>query len=275
METSFNALFSNTSTPVMPAVFVGHGSPLNGIDDNAFTREWQTMAQQMPTPKAVLCISAHWLTRGTLVTAMEHPRTIHDFGGFPNELYQVNYPAMGNPMLANDINQTLAPTPVGLDHEWGLDHGCWTIVRHMYPNADIPVLQLSIDYTKPHQWHYNVAKQLCALRKKGVLVMGSGNLVHNLRQVAWDKLSVEGFAYDWAIEANELLKDLIKKRDIDKLSHYEELGAAVNMAIPSPDHFWPLLYTLALAQNNDELSFFNDQFVGGSLNMTSVKLSNG
>src|SRR6478672_13967142 len=198
---------------VMPVLFVGHGSPMNGIQDTAFNRRWTQMATEIPMPKAVLVISAHWFTRGTQITAMDFPRTIHDFGGFPQELFDVQYKAPGNPLLAKETAGLLHSAHVDLDHDWGLDHGAWTVVRHMYPEANIPVLQLSIDYTKAPQYHYDLAKELDGLRKKGVLIIGSGNMVHNLRMVAWDKLNDTEYAYDWAAQVNNTFKELITDGD--------------------------------------------------------------
>ena len=255
----------------LPALFVGHGSPMNAIEDNEFSQTWAKFGREIPKPKAVLVISAHWLTNGTFVTAMENPKTIHDFGGFPQELFKVQYPAKGSPELATETAKLIATTNVGLDHEWGLDHGTWSIVKHMYPNADIPVLQLSIDYSKPAQYHFDLAQQLKSLRSKGVLLIGSGNMVHNLRMVAWDKLQEAEYGFDWAIEMNSIFKDKISNRDIQSLIAYEKLGTAAKLAIPTPDHYYPLIYSLALQDNQDEISFFNDKLVGGSLNMTSVK----
>lgn len=257
---------------VLPALFMGHGSPMNGIEDNDFSRTWATMGQQIEKPKAVLVISAHWLTRGTHITAMPEPRTIHDFGGFPQELFEVQYPAPGSPELAETTANLIHTTDVGLDHDWGLDHGTWTVVRHMYPDADIPVLQLSIDYAKPPQYHYELAKEIASLRKKGVLIIGSGNMVHNLRMVAWDKLREPEYGYDWAIEMNKVFKHKIGNRDHNALIDYQSLNKAATLAVPTPDHYYPLLYTLGLQSKNDDISFFNDRLVGGSLNMTSVKI---
>ncbi len=255
-----------------PVLFIGHGSPMNGIEDNEFSRTWAAFAKQMTTPKAVLVISAHWLTRGTHITAMENPRTIHDFGGFPQALFEVQYPAKGNPALAKETANLIHATTVGLDHDWGLDHGTWTVVRHMYPQADIPVLQLSIDYHKPARYHYELAKEIVALRKKGVLIIGSGNMVHNLRMVAWDKLNVSNYGFDWAIEMNEIFKQKIADGDHKALMEYEQLSKAARLAVPTPDHYYPLLYSLGLQTPKDEIRFFNDKLVGGSLNMTSVQI---
>ena len=256
----------------LPSLFIGHGSPMNGIEDNEFSRNWAKMGQDIPKPKAVLVISAHWLTRGTHITAMEEPRTIHDFGGFPQALFDVQYPAKGSPELATETSRIITSTNVVHDHEWGLDHGTWTVVRHMYPDADIPVVQLSIDYSKPPEYHYNLAKEIASLRKKGVLIIGSGNMVHNLRMVAWDKLQDSEYGYDWAIEMNTIFKDKIAEGNHKDLINYQSLNKAAMLAIPTPDHYYPLLYTLALQDNKDDISFFNDKLVGGSLNMTSVKI---
>jgi 4,5-DOPA dioxygenase extradiol len=256
----------------LPALFIGHGSPLNGIDDNEFSRTWTKFGKEIPKPKAVLVILAHWLTNGTHITAMDNPKTIHDFGGFPQALFDVEYPAKGSPELAKATSELITSTHVGLDHDWGLDHGTWTVVRHMYPNADIPVLQLSIDYNKPAQYHYDLANQLASLRKKGVLIIGSGNMVHNLRMVAWDKLKEPEYGFDWAIEMNTIFKEKIGNNDFKSLIDYEKLGTAAKLAIPTPDHYYPLLYTIALQDSKDDMSFFNDKLVGGSLTMTSVKI---
>lgn len=202
---------------------------------------------------------------------MENPKTIHDFGGFPQALFDVQYPVKGSPELALETSKLITSTQVELDHDWGLDHGTWTVVRHMYPDADIPVLQLSIDYSKPPLYHYDLAKELASLRRKGVLIIGSGNMVHNLRMVAWDKLNEPEFGYDWANEINQVFKDKITAGDAQSLIAYEKLGSAAKLAIPTPDHYYPLLYTLGLQDKNDEVSFFNDKAVGGSLTMTSVK----
>jgi 4,5-DOPA dioxygenase extradiol len=257
---------------VMPVLFVGHGSPMNGIEDNEFSQRWNQMAKFIPTPKAVLVVSAHWLSRGTRITAMDFPKTIHDFGGFPQELFDVQYKAPGNPELAKETASLIQSAAVELDHDWGLDHGTWTIVRHMYPEATIPVLQLSIDAAKGPQYHYDLAKELYALRKKGVLIIGSGNMVHNLRMVAWDKLNTDAYGYDWALELNDTFKQLIAAGNFKPLINYESLGTAAKLAIPTPEHYLPLLYSLGLKGDKDSISFFNDKVVGGSLTMTSLKI---
>ena len=254
-----------------PVLFIGHGSPMNAIEDNEFSQTWVKMGNEIPKPVAVVVISAHWLTNGTHITAMENPKTIHDFGGFPQALFDVQYPAKGNPELAQATADLITSTNVIQDHDWGLDHGTWSVVKHMYPNADIPVLQLSIDYNKPPQYHFELAKQLHALRNKGVLIIGSGNMVHNLSMVAWDKLQDLEYGFDWAIEMNHIFKEKIGNRDFDALIQYEKLNAAAQLAIPTPDHYYPLLYALGVQDSHDEISFFNDKAVGGSLTMTSVK----
>lgn len=262
---------SMDSTEQMPVLFLGHGSPMNAIEDNEFVKGFRDAGKTIAKPNAVLCISAHWETAGTFVTAMEKPTTIHDFGGFPQALFDVQYPAPGNPQLAKETKELVKKTTVGLDEKWGLDHGCWSVVKHLYPNADVPVLQLSIDYRQTPQYHYELAKELAALRKKGVLIVGSGNMVHNLRMVAWDKLN-ESYAYDWATEANEKMKKYISGGDHQQLVNFRSQGKAFDLAIPTPEHFLPLLYTLALKEENEKVTFFNDKPVAGSLTMTSVKI---
>lgn len=264
-----NRLSDNES--VQPVLFIGHGSPMNGIEDNMFSRAWQAMGRSIAKPAAVLVVSAHWLTKGTYVTAMDFPRTIHDFGGFPRELYEVQYPAPGSPATARATVDAINSTNIELDHEWGLDHGAWTVVRHMFPDADVPVLQLSIDYTQPPLYHYELAAQLRVLRRKGVLIIGSGNMVHNLRLVAWDKLDQPGFGYDWAHTMNTRFKQLILAADHTPLLHYNTLGEEARLAIPTPDHYIPLIYTLGVADKEEEPTFFNDYALAGSLTMTSVR----
>jgi len=258
------------STDPMPVFFFGHGSPMNAIELNEFSKEWERIGQALPRPNAILCISAHWLTRGTLVTAMEKPRTIHDFGGFPDELFAVQYPAPGSPQLAKDAAALLPGA--GLDEAWGLDHGCWSVVKHLYPDADVPVIQMSIDYHQRGQYHYDLARRLAVLRRKGILIIGSGNMVHNLRMVAWDKMDQPGFAFDWATEANEQMKRWITARDHRLLIDFTRQGKAFDLAIPTPDHYFPMLYALALQEDKDELQFFNDKAVMGSLTMTSFRI---
>lgn len=271
---AFNA-FTNSlgeQDHVMPVLFIGHGSPMNGIEDNEFSQKWKQLGKEIPEPKAVLVVSAHWLSKGTRITAMDFPKTIHDFGGFPQELFNVQYAAPGSPALAKETASIIKSATVEMDHDWGLDHGAWTIIRHMYPKANIPVLQLSIDYSKGPKYHYDLAKELTALRKKGVLIVGSGNMVHNLRMIAWNKLNEPEYGFDWAIQMNSTFKDLIRNGSHDKLIQYEKLGREAMLAIPTPEHYFPLLYTLGLQGSKDDVEFFIDKAVGGSLTMTSVKI---
>jgi len=263
---------SYKNTKQLPVLFVGHGSPMNAIEENEFVTGWRNIGKTIPEPNAILCISAHWETRGTFVTAMEKPRTIHDFGGFPTELFEVQYPAPGSTELAKETKALIKKTEVGLDDKWGLDHGCWSVVKHLYPNADIPVIQLSLDYFQSPQYHYDLSKELSSLRKKGVLIIGSGNMVHNLRMVSWEKIEEPGYGYDWAIEANEKMKKYILSNDHKSLINYKLQGRAFNLAIPTPDHFLPLLYSLALKEKNEKIDVFNDKAVAGSLTMTSIKI---
>jgi 4,5-DOPA dioxygenase extradiol len=258
------------TTDPFPVLFLGHGSPMNAIEENDFVRGFRTVGDQIPQPKAILCISAHWETNGSMVTAMENPRTIHDFGGFPKELYDVQYPAPGSPELAREIQKTVLSTHIELDHQWGLDHGTWSVIKHLYPKAEIPVLQLSLDRTKGPEYHYQLAQQIASLRNKGILIVGSGNMIHNLRMVAWNKISGEPYAFDWAIEANEKMKNWITDQNHKELIAYHKHGKSFELAIPTPEHYLPLIYTLGLSTVKDDIQFFNDQPVGGSLSMTSV-----
>lgn len=255
---------------LMPVLFIGHGSPMNGIEDNEFSAKWVAIARDIPQPKAVLVVSAHWFTRGTHITAMDFPQTIHDFGGFPKALFDTVYPAPGDPALAAEAAQLITSTVVGLDHDWGLDHGAWTVVRHMYPDATIPVLQLSIDYTKDARYHYELAREIALLRRKGILIMGSGNLVHNLRMINWEMMN--GGGYDWALQASDTFKSLILNNDHKPLMDYKNLGREAMLAIPTPEHYLPLMYTLGLKNDNEAVSLFNDKAIGGSLTMTSVRV---
>jgi 4,5-DOPA dioxygenase extradiol len=261
-----------TPTEKMPVLFLGHGSPMNAIEENEFVTGFRTIGKTIPKPKAILVISAHWETKGTFVTAMDKPRTIHDFGGFPQTLFDVQYPAPGSPELAAETKRIIQTTTVELDEKWGLDHGAWSVVKHLYPDADVPVIQMSMDYTQGAQYHYDLAKQLAVLRKKGVLIIGSGNMVHNLRMVAWDKLNTGSFGFDWAIEASEQMKKFILADDHQSLINFKSQGKAFDLAIPSPEHYLPLIYTMALKERNEEITLFNDKALGGSLTMTSVKI---
>jgi 4,5-DOPA dioxygenase extradiol len=257
---------------VMPLLFLGHGSPMNAIEENEFVAGFRSSVVGLDKPKAILCVSAHWETRGTMITAMEKPKTIHDFGGFPPELFAVQYPAVGSPEWAKTIQNTIQNTAVKLDYDWGLDHGSWSVLKHLYPNADVPVLQMSLDINKTPEQHYQLAKELASLRKKGILIVGSGNIVHNLGAVAWDKMNVDNYGFDWAIEANSLIKGWISKTEHEPIWNYKKQNKSLQYAVPTPEHFLPLLYVLALQDKNDKISFFNDKSVGGSLSMTSVKI---
>jgi 4,5-DOPA dioxygenase extradiol len=259
--------FQNTET--FPVLFVGHGSPMNAIEQNEFTNGWQNVSRNLPKPSAILCISAHWETKGTFVTAMEKPTTIHDFGGFPQQLFDVQYTAPGSPELAAETQNLVEKTTIGLDNSWGLDHGAWSVIKHFFPEADVPVIQLSLDYRQDAQYHYDLGKQLAALRNKGILIVGSGNMVHNLRMIDRQKPDT---GFDWAQEANAKFKKLISSNDHKQLINYQNLGREIELSVPSPEHYLPLLYTLALKTDKEEVSFFNDKSVMGSISMTSVKI---
>jgi 4,5-DOPA dioxygenase extradiol len=257
----------NGSENFMPMLFVGHGNPMNAIEDNEFSQHWRRVGKELPKPKAILCISAHWETQGTYVTAMEQPKTIHDFYGFPPELFNVQYPAHGQPQLAAEMQTTLKQKSVVLDHQWGLDHGCWSVLVHMYPHADIPVVQLSLDHTKSAQWHFDFGKELAQFRSKGVLILGSGNLVHNLQLVDWK--NPDG-GYPWAEEARTIFNEYILNNNVQALINYPALRRSAALAIPTPEHFLPLLYILGAKQANEPVRLFNDKLVMGSLSMTSL-----
>ena len=260
------------STEKMPVLFLGHGSPMNAIEENEFVTGFRNIGKTLPRPAAILCVSAHWETRGTLVTAMANPPTIHDFGGFPKELFEVQYPAPGSPALAQETKSIIRKTEIGLDDQWGLDHGAWSVIKHLYPDADVPVIQMSLDYYQTPQYHYELAKELAVLRTRGVLIVGSGNMVHNLGMVAWDKLNAGEYGYDWALEARSQMKKFMLDGDHRSLIQYQSQGKAFELAIPSPEHYLPLLYTLALQEKDDKITLFNDKAIAGSLTMTSVKI---
>jgi len=267
-----NLASSGGSTTRMPVLFVGHGSPMNAIGENEFVQNWRELGKTLPKPKAILCISAHWETRGTFVTAMPHPPTIHDFGGFPKALFDVQYPAPGSTEFAHETKRIVTKTEVGLDEKWGLDHGAWSVIKNIYPLADVPVFEMSLDYYQSPQFHYDLAKELSSLREKGVLIIGSGNLVHNLRMVAWDKVDEPEYGFDWALQADDLFKRLILANKHKELINFSALGKEVQLAIPTPEHFLPLIYTLALKKEDEPVTIFNDKAVMGSLTMTSVKI---
>ena len=249
----------------MPVLFMGHGSPMNAIEDNEYSRSWAQIAQTLPRPKAILCVSAHWETAGTSVTGMKNPKTIHDFGGFPQALYDAEYPAPGSPELARLTQETVRKAPVQMDQSWGLDHGTWSVLIKMFPQADIPVVQLSLDHTQGPEFHYALGKELANLRQKGVLILGSGNIVHNLRAAVFR----EG-AYDWALEFDETMRKLIVSGDHNTIIRYHDLGKAADLSIPTNEHFLPLLYILALQNPQEQIRFYNEKITMGSLSMRSV-----
>lgn len=255
------------SSRKMPVLFVGHGSPMNAIEENEFSCAWMELGKAIPKPKAILCISAHWETDGIQVTAMVQPRTIYDFYGFPPALYKIIYPAPGSPELAQLVHRTAKKFPVSLDHTWGLDHGAWSVLRRMFPDAEIPIVQLSLNRTKDALFHYEFGKELHSLRYKGILIVGSGNMVHNLGMMSWqDK------GYDWAIEFDETLRQFILSGDHDSLVYYEKLGKAAHLSIPTNEHYLPLLYTLAMQDKQDSVRFFADQVTLGSISMRSLQI---
>jgi len=254
----------------MPVIFFGHGNPMNALRDNGYTRGWTALGKGVTRPKALLCISAHWYVPGTAVTVMAQPRTIHDFGGFPRELFQVQYPAPGSPELAARVAELLAPVPVGTDRSWGLDHGTWSVLVHVYPKADIPVIQLSIDETRAASWHYQVAKHLTPLRDEGVLIIGSGNLVHNLHAYAWGQHSVA--PYDWAVRFETQARKLLQESDFAPLVAYETMGPDAMLSAPTPDHYLPLIYVLAQHREGESISFPVAGFDGGSISMLCVHI---
>ena len=252
----------------MPLLFIGHGNPMNAILDNEFHRSWQQLGQQLPKPQAILCISAHWLTKGTAVTSMTNPRTIHDFGGFPPELFAQEYPAPGNPDLAEQIQQMSQQYEILANYEWGLDHGAWSVLKPMFPLVDVPVVQLSLDYNADINYHYDLAESLRLLREKGVLIIGSGNLVHNLRQ-----MSMSGNVFDWAMEFDQKIARLIEKGDDQEIINFQKWGSLSQMAHPTFDHLLPLFYVLGMKYPNESPYFFNESIDLGSVSMRSVIFS--
>jgi len=255
---------------ILPAIFFGHGNPMNALLDNQYTRAWNNIGQQLPRPKAILAISAHWYVPETGVTITTAPRTIHDFGGFPRELYQVEYPAPGDPALARRVQQMLAPLPVTLDERWGFDHGTWSVLKHVYPLADIPIVQLSIDETRPASFHFELGAKLAPLREEGVLIVGSGNLVHNLHAYGWGRHVPD--PYDWAVRFEEQARQMMQAGEFNPLIQYEKLGRDAQLAIPTPDHYLPLLYVVSTRQGREEISFPVEGVDGGSISMLTVKV---
>src|ERR1043165_2082711 len=255
---------------ILPAIFFGHGNPMNALLDNQYTQAWNAIGQQLPRPKAILAISAHWYVPETGVTITTAPRTIHDFGGFPRELYQGEYPAPGDPELARRVQQILAPLPVTLDERWGLDHGTWSVLRHVYPQADVPIVQLSIDETRPASFHFELGAKLAPLREEGVLIVGSGNLVHNLHAYGWGRHVPD--PYDWAVRFEEQARQMMQAGEFNPLIQYEKLGRDAQLAIPTPDHYLPLLYVVSTRQGREEISFPVEGVDGGSISMLTVKV---
>jgi 4,5-DOPA dioxygenase extradiol len=255
----------------MPAIFFGHGNPMNALLRNAFTEQWEQIGIQLPRPRAILCISAHWYIPDAAVTVSTAPRTIHDFGGFPRDLYRVQYPASGDPDLAARVQSLLAPLPVRLDDQWGLDHGAWSVLRHVYPLADIPVVQLSIDESQPAAFHFDIGRRLAILREEGILIVGSGNVVHNLHAYAWGRHVQE--PYDWTISFESRVRDLLLAGQYKPLINYEtQLGSEADLAVPTPDHYLPLLYVAGTRMDSESLTFPVEGVDGGSVSMLAVRV---
>jgi 4,5-DOPA dioxygenase extradiol len=254
----------------MPTLFVGHGSPMVTLDDNTYTKGWRSLGESLPRPRAILCVSAHWYLPQTLVTGNDRPRTIHDFGGFPKPLFDIQYPAPGDPALALDVAKLLSPTVVALDNEWGLDHGTWTVLRHIYPEADIPVIQLSLNRSQDAAWHFELARRLRPLRDDNVLIVGSGNLVHNLRRYDWSGSRVEPL--EWAQRFESMARERMLAADFEPLVNYKKQGADAMMAVPTPDHYLPLIYVLAQHHDGDQITFPVEGFDGGSMSMLAVQI---
>jgi Uncharacterized conserved protein len=255
-----------------PLFFVGHGSPMIALEENDLVTQFRAIPDYITKPDGIICISAHWETEGSYVTAMEHPRTIHDFGGFPKELYEIQYPAPGSPGLCNEILQKLPGYTIGKDQRWGLDHGTWSVLRHIYPHADIPIVQLSLDYTKPAQYHYELSRELASFRRSNILIIGSGNMVHNLRMVDWRRMDYANSGYEWAVDAKETMKRLIMENEHLPLIQYDSQNEDFRRSIPTPEHFLPLLYILALQEPDEKAQVFNDLMIGGSVSMLSLKI---
>jgi 4,5-DOPA dioxygenase extradiol len=269
----FSNLKALPATPRMPVLFLGHGSPMNAIEDNEYRRSWQALGAEfgksLPRPKLVLCISAHWLTHGWLLTGMAQPKTIHDFGGFPRELFEQQYPAPGAPEAAAEISSAIKQPPVGVDEdEWGLDHGTWSVLKPMFPDAEIPVVQLSMDYARPPAEHFALGQQLKTLRDRGVLIVGSGNIVHNLRAMRWG--APAGQAYDWAVEFDRVTKDKVDQGDLRALADFQALGQVAQLAHPTYDHYLPLLYAAGAADPGEPVRYFNESYQGASISMRSI-----
>jgi len=254
----------------MPALFIGHGSPMNAIENNDFTKTLNKLGQNIAKPKAILCISAHWTTKGTFVDISPNPKMIYDMYGFPKELYEVDYPTKGAPNIASEVTKLITSTKVEKSLDWGLDHGTWSVLKHIYPKADVPTFQLSIDYNQPMQYHYDLAKQLKALRKKGVLIVGSGNITHNLSIV--DLHDINAKPRDWTLEFDLKIKKFIDDRNHQAIIDYQKIGSSSKLAVPEPSHYIPLIYTLALQDDKDAIDYFYDKFHYGTLSMRCVKI---
>ncbi len=254
----------------MPLLFLGHGSPMNAIEENEFVTGFRNISKTLPQPSAVLCISAHWFVRGTHFTVQEKPPTIHDFYGFPEELSHFQYPANGSPVLAKDAKELVRSAFSALDDQWGLDHGAWSVLTHLFPKADVPVVQMSIDYTKDAEYHFELASRLSALRDRGVLILGSGNIIHNLRMLDFQRINGPEYGYDWALETRESINQLMLEGDYSSLLDYEKLGKSMQLSVPTPEHYLPLIYILGLKRKEETIRLFNDKLVGGSISMTSA-----
>ncbi len=255
---------------ILPAIFFGHGNPMNAIDDNNYTNAWRQIGITTPQPKGIVCISAHWYVPGTGVTISTSPRTIHDFGGFPRELFAVQYPAPGDPQLARRVQLLLAPLEVSLDDSWGLDHGTWSVMKHVYPEANIPIVQLSIDESKAPEFHFEIGRKLAQLRSEGILIVGSGNIVHNLRTFAWGREAAE--PYDWAVKFEDEAKQMMSDGEIKPLIAYSKLGPEAQLSIPTPEHYLPLLYVVATQQQGEQITYPVQGIDGGSISMLSVQV---
>ncbi len=253
----------------MPVIFFGHGNPLNALDDNTYTKAWRAIGASLPRPRAIVAISAHWYIPGTHVTANDYPRTIHDFGGFPRSLYQMQYPAPGSRALAGSITTLLSPTAVRGDESWGLDHGTWAVLCHVFPDASIPVVQLSIDETQPPAFHFDLGTRLRALRDEGILIAASGNIIHNLHAYAWGRHPAEPF--DWASRFEAHARTFLASRDFSPLINYEHMGNDAKLAAPTPEHYLPLLYAMGASVDDDNVTFPVDGIDGGSVSMLSVR----
>lgn len=260
---------SETENGKMPIIFIGHGSPMNAIENNSYTQSLNHVGKILPKPKAILMISAHWMTKGTWVTHMKNPKTIHDFYGFPQELFDVNYPAPGNPELAEKINLQITDPNISLDeNDWGLDHGTWAVLKHVYPKADVPIVQLSLDMTKPAEFHFELGRKLNSLRDQGILIMGSGNIVHNLRRISWEE---NAKPFDWAVEFDEWSKKNLSDRNFNEMIRNHLKSEAGRLSVPTPDHYYPLLYILGASDEKDQVHFDYEGMQNGSISMRSVR----